>query len=39
MVAFDPAGNVAVLYRKFAKMEETGRRPVRFPNTQEYRYF
>jgi len=26
MVAFDPAGNVAVLYRKFAKMEETGRR-------------
>jgi len=26
MVAFDPAGNAAVLYRKFAKMEETGGR-------------
>jgi len=39
MVSFDPAGNAAVLYRKFAKMEETGRRLSVSPIPQEYRYF
>jgi hypothetical protein len=39
MVAFDPAGNAAVLYRKFAKMEETGTRLRVSRIPQEYRYF